>query len=70
MLDITHLGCRIRIERAPSIGTHVSIVIPAFADVAGWIVWKADGEAGIDFAHPLPADVLAEIIRRNDGNLH
>jgi hypothetical protein len=70
MLDITHLGCRLRMERAPSVGTHVNIVIPAFAGVAGWIAWKADGEAGIDFAHPLPADVLSEVIRRNGGNLH
>lgn len=67
MVDITHLGCRIRMAGMPSVGTHVDIVIPAFASVPGWIAWKAAGEAGIDFAHPLPSDVLAEVIRRNDG---
>lgn len=67
MRDITSLGCRLHLERPPSMGTHVTIAIPAFADVAGWVAWKAHDEAGIDFAHPLPDDVLTEIIRRNDG---
>lgn len=65
MRDITHLGCRIRMANAPSMGTHVTIAIPAFTSVAGWIVWQADGEVGVDFAHPLPDDVLTEVIRRN-----
>lgn len=69
MVDITSLGCRIRLEGAPSMGTHVTIAIPAFADVAGWIAWKAEGDAGIDFAHPLPGEVLTEVIRRNANKL-
>lgn len=68
MLDITHRGCRIRMTRVPSVGTHITIIVPAFTNVAGWIAWKARDEAGIDFAHPLPPAVLSEVIRRNECN--
>ena len=65
ILDFTHLGCRVQVEEAPSMGSRVGIVIPAFAEVVGWIAWRADGQAGIDFAHPLPDDLLQDILVRN-----
>lgn len=63
--DITHLGCRIQADDLPSVGTYVTVVIPQFAGVAGWVAWRKNGEAGLDFGHPLPDAVLDEVLRRN-----
>lgn len=70
ILDFTHLGCRFRSEEPPSMGSHVSVIVPGFAEVAGWIAWRADGQAGVDFAHPLPDAVLQEVVRRNGVLTH
>ena len=70
ILDFTHLGCRFRSEEAPSMGSHVSVIVPGFAEVAGWIAWRPDGQAGVDFAHPLPDAVLQEVVRRNGVLTH
>lgn len=70
ILDFTHLGCRVEVEDAPSMGTHVGIVVPAFAEVAGWIAWRSDGQVGIDFAHPLPDVVLQQVLLRNGALSH
>jgi hypothetical protein len=65
VLDITPLGCRVRMNDAPPGGSHVGVVLPEFASVAGWVVWRSSGEVGIDFAHPLADVVFDEILRRN-----
>lgn len=67
--DITHLGCRIMLAHAVSVGTYVSIEIPQIASLEGWVAWNRGCEIGIDFSHPLPAEVLNEIIRRGDAAL-
>lgn len=65
VLDISNRGCRIREEATSSVGTCVNVLLPQFASVTGWVAWRADCEAGIDFAHPLQPAVLEEILRRN-----
>ncbi len=65
VLDISNRGCRIRAETPSSVGTCVNVLLPRFGSVTGWVAWRADGEAGIDFAHPLQPSVLEEILRRN-----
>lgn len=65
VLDISNRGCRIRTETTSSVGTCVNVLLPQFASVTGWVAWRADCEAGIDFAHPMPLAVFEEILRRN-----
>lgn len=65
ILDFTQLGCRIGSEDPPAMGSHVSVIVPGFAEVVGWIVWRGNEQAGVDFAHPLPDAVLQEVVRRN-----
>jgi hypothetical protein len=70
ILDITHLGCRLSSEHPPRTGTLVTVAIPEFAGITGWIAWRSNGEVGIDFAHPMPTAVLDEIVRRNGALPH
>lgn len=35
--DITRIGCRVIIQRRVSVGTFVTLVIPDFVEVFGWV---------------------------------
>lgn len=61
--DITRSGCRVIIQRRVSVGTFVTLAIPSYVDVFGWIAWSDDRVLGIDFSHALPPAVLAHIVR-------
>ena len=65
ILDITQLGCRIALAHGVSVGTYVTIDLPQTVRLEGWVAWNRGGEIGVDFSHPLPAELLAGIIHRN-----
>ena len=65
LIDISNLGCCLRTSRIVSVGTFVTVGIPHFTGVPGWIAWSKGGEMGVDFSHALPKAVVEEIIRRN-----
>jgi hypothetical protein len=60
--DITRTGCRSMIQRRVSVGTFVTLEIPDFVEVFGWVAWGNDYAVGIDFSHALPPAVLAHIV--------
>lgn len=61
--DITRLGCRVTLQQNISVGTFVTLAIPAFVELFGWVAWSGPHVAGIDFSHPLPPAVLEHVIR-------
>ena len=61
--DITRSGCRVIIQRRVSVGTFVTLAIPSYVDIFGWVIWSDDRALGIDFSHALPPAVLAHIVR-------
>ncbi|MGI4733011.1 MAG: hypothetical protein ACRYFW_14875 [Janthinobacterium lividum] len=64
VLDLTHLGCRVSASQLLSVGAFVTLELPHFTDVNGWVAWSLDGEIGLDFAHPLPPRVVDYILDR------
>jgi hypothetical protein len=65
IVDITHLGCRVQWASAITVGAQVTIAVADFAELAGWVAWHKGNEIGVDFSHPLPAQVLEGMIARN-----
>lgn len=59
---MTRSGCRVLIQRRVSVGTFVTLVIPTFVEVFGWVAWSNDHALGIDFSHTLPSAVLAHVV--------
>ncbi len=64
VLDLTHLGCRVSTSQVLSVGAFVTLALPHFTDINGWVAWSLDGEIGLDFAHPLPLRVVDYILDR------
>lgn len=62
VIDISHLGCRIRGPLNARVGTFVEMSVPGFSSFSGWIVWHRANEFGLDFAHPLPAPVVDHLL--------
>jgi hypothetical protein len=65
--DFTQLGCRVAVPQRVSVGTFVTLTIPMFVDLVGWVAWTTDDALGIDFSHPLPSDVLAHVVQLGSG---
>jgi len=63
--NCTARGCRIETPLALPVGTFVSVTIPEFTAVPGWVAWSSSEAIGIDFSHPLPSRVLAYVVERN-----
>jgi hypothetical protein len=63
--NCTARGCRIETPLAVPVGTFVSVTIPEFTAVPGWVAWSSPEAIGIDFSHPLPSRVLAYVVERN-----
>lgn len=61
--DFTRTGCRAVIQRHVSVGTFVTLAIPTFVEVFGWVAWSTDHALGINFSHALPPAVLAHVVR-------
>ena len=64
VLDLTHLGCRVSTSQVLSVGAFVTLEVPHFTAINGWVAWSLDGEIGLDFAHPLPLRVVDYILDR------
>lgn len=60
--DFTRTGCRAVIQRRVSVGTFVTLAIPTFVEVFGWVAWSTDHALGINFSHNLPPPVLAHVV--------
>lgn len=60
--DITRSGCRVLIHQRVSVGTFVTLAIPTFVEMFGWVAWSNDHALGIDFSHTLPPAVLAHVV--------
>lgn len=61
--DVTQLGCRIAVPERVSVGTFVTLAIPTFVDLVGWVAWSTNTALGIDFSHPLPSGVLEHVVK-------
>ena len=61
--DMTRTGCRAIIQRRVSVGTFVTLAIPTFVEVSGWVAWSTDHALGINFSHALPPAVLAHVVK-------
>ena len=59
--DLTRYGCQVATHRRVTVGTFVTLDIPGYVDVFGWVAWTHESKLGIDFAHPLPPAVMAHI---------
>ncbi|MEI5688402.1 MULTISPECIES: PilZ domain-containing protein [Sphingomonas] len=62
--DVTHLGCRVLLDRRVTVGTYVTIAMPQLTKLEGWIAWNRGHEVGVEFSHPLPASILDDIETR------
>jgi len=69
VLDITHLGCRLQLSRDVTVGTYITVRVPDFANIEGWVAWSKAQQIGVDFSHPLPAAIVSEIMARMKAGL-
>lgn len=60
--DMTNFGCRVTVARLVTIGTFVTIAIPDFVEIPGWVAWSTDTALGVDFSHPLPDAVRVHVV--------
>ena len=60
--DITRTGCRAIIQRRVTVGTFVTLAIPTFVEMFGWVAWSTDHALGISFSHALPPAVLDHVV--------
>lgn len=65
--DMTNFGCRIATICGVSIGTFVTVAIPEFVEIPGWVAWSTDTAMGVDFSHPLPDAVRAHVVALGFG---
>lgn len=63
LTDLTGLGCRLSTAERVSMGVFVTVHIPGFTQISGWVAWSEDGELGLDFANPLPDPVTGFIVQ-------
>ena len=61
LTDLTRFGCQVATHRRVTVGTFVTLDIPGYVDVFGWVAWTHGSKLGIDFAHALPPGVMAHI---------
>ena len=59
LVDISALGCRLRVSKPVSVGTFVSLGLADVATCTGWVAWQKGAEIGIDFSTPLQDEILA-----------
>ena len=60
LIDLSQTGVRIRGDNLPDEGAELVVSVEALRSF-GTIAWKSDGECGIAFDMPLPADVVDTI---------
>jgi hypothetical protein len=60
--DMTNNGCRITIDRRVTVGTFVTVTVPDFIEISGWVAWSSQTALGVDFSHPLPDAVRAHVV--------
>ena len=63
VIDLTRFGCQIVTHRRVTAGTFVTLDIPDYVDLFGWVAWTHDCKLEVDFAHPLPPAVMDHITR-------
>jgi hypothetical protein len=61
MIDLSPLGCRLRVAEPMTVGSYITLASAGAPRVEGWVAWSRATECGIDFAHPMP-DLIAEHI--------
>lgn len=67
--DMTNFGCRIEAIRKITVGTFVTVAIPEFVDIFGWVAWSTDTALGVDFSHPLPDAVRTHVVALGFGKV-
>jgi hypothetical protein len=45
-----------------TVGTFVTLAIPTFVEMFGWVAWSTDHALGISFSHALPPAVLDHVV--------
>ncbi|HEX8413799.1 MAG TPA: PilZ domain-containing protein [Sphingomicrobium sp.] len=62
VVDVSTHGCLLAIPGGMPLGRYVGLALSQSLVVEGWIAWSKGDHAGLDFAHPLLAVVLEQIL--------
>ncbi len=60
LLNISHAGCRARVQESLEAGESVQIALEAFHSLSGRVRWADGDELGIQFTRPLSDFILAK----------
>jgi hypothetical protein len=63
--DVSRFGCRVCVSQKISIGSFVTVHVPEFTSFNGWVAWSRPGGMGLDWAHPLPQQVVDQLVERS-----
>ena len=63
LTDLTYRRCCLSTKQGVSVGSFVTIHVPGYTEINGWIAWVKNGEVGLDFADPLPHAVTEYVLR-------
>ena len=63
MIDLSDLGCRLRLCINVAFGTFLTMNVEGFTAINGWVAWREKQEIGLEFAHPMPDDVTQYILK-------
>jgi len=63
MTDLSPLGCGIATTARLHVGSYLTVLIPGFTTVEGWVAWRKPDCLGLDFSHQLPAKVVDHVVR-------
>lgn len=68
MVDLSPLGCRLRVVEPMRVGSYISLASGTAplgeARLEGWVAWSRPSECGIDFARPVPGALVEQIAAR------
>ena len=71
LIDISPLGCRLRLGAPLAVGTYITLSSGDGAalegSLEGWVAWSRGTECGIDFAQPVPTPTVDRILTQTAG---
>lgn len=67
IVDVSPLGCRLRVTIPVPVGSYITLASAAAASLEGWVAWSRDRECGIDFAQPVPDPLIDRIVAHAPG---
>ncbi|MBB5712914.1 PilZ domain-containing protein [Sphingomonas xinjiangensis] len=62
LLDVGLHGCRVSTPTRLTAGSFVTVIVKGLPSLEAWVAWSNDSEAGLNFAHKPPPNVVAAIL--------